>query len=147
MSTVVDIIGWRQQQNNCRSRTLAYRFLIFNHTLILTGDDCKRKQNFATDTQSSQEQKPVGTLWWLIVFAGYMLITSYPQSWSFRELLVWKWWASQLMLLWTPSPHQCLSGCGQGILFPSSCGFVLVKSFQMSLHGYFCFLCSFFFLL
>ncbi|XP_039509148.1 SUN domain-containing protein 1 isoform X3 [Pimephales promelas] len=33
-------------------------------------DDCKRKHNFAKDTQSSQEQKPVGTLWWLIVLTG-----------------------------------------------------------------------------
>uniref|UniRef100_A0A671SQ27 SUN domain-containing protein 1-like n=1 Tax=Sinocyclocheilus anshuiensis TaxID=1608454 RepID=A0A671SQ27_9TELE len=33
-------------------------------------DDCKRKHNFATDTQSSQEEKPIGTLWWLIVSTG-----------------------------------------------------------------------------
>ncbi|XP_016336574.1 SUN domain-containing protein 1-like isoform X1 [Sinocyclocheilus anshuiensis] len=33
-------------------------------------DDCKRKHNFATDTHSSQEEKPVVTLWSLIVSTG-----------------------------------------------------------------------------
>ncbi|XP_056326093.1 SUN domain-containing protein 1 isoform X2 [Danio aesculapii] len=33
-------------------------------------DDCKRKQNFATDKPFSQEQKPVETLWGLILFPG-----------------------------------------------------------------------------
>ncbi|XP_043109040.1 SUN domain-containing protein 1 isoform X4 [Puntigrus tetrazona] len=33
-------------------------------------DDCKRKHNFATDSHSSQEEKPVGTLWSNIVSTG-----------------------------------------------------------------------------
>ncbi|XP_016415061.1 SUN domain-containing protein 1-like isoform X2 [Sinocyclocheilus rhinocerous] len=33
-------------------------------------DDCKRKHNFATDTHSSQEEKPAVTLWSLIVSTG-----------------------------------------------------------------------------
>ncbi|XP_021335942.1 SUN domain-containing protein 1 isoform X3 [Danio rerio] len=33
-------------------------------------DDCKRKQNFAMDKSFSQEQKPVGILWGLILFPG-----------------------------------------------------------------------------
>ncbi|XP_016110698.1 SUN domain-containing protein 1 isoform X3 [Sinocyclocheilus grahami] len=33
-------------------------------------DDCKGKHNFATDTHSSQEEKPVVTLWSLIVSTG-----------------------------------------------------------------------------
>lgn len=88
-------------------------------TLILTGDDCKRK-----GTQSSQEQAPVGDFWSLIVLTGLIFfITSYEPT-----------------LLSFPASASPPTTCMSSTLFTSASDGNLLLSLSLALINAFLFL-------